>query len=208
MIGKRDGEPGYTEPSYYSETAATDRNGGLMDGPRGHDAGNLIGMVVGGTLGAAVTAPKTKKVSKYDERNASSRHKAKRYQDMPDASAQRLQNDYDNLSVENLRFIDRNNNHIIDAGEHGKIQFEVKNNGPKTLYNITPVIGVTDNKRILISPTAIIASLAPGKGVKYTAEVYGKPNLKTGIANFTLGFVKGEYIYTSDTFQLETQARS
>ena len=31
--------------------------------------------------------------------------------------------------------------------------------------------------------------------------------LKTGIANFTLGFVKGEYIYTSDTFQLETQAR-
>ena len=181
--------------------------GGLMDGPRGHDAGNLIGMVVGGTLGAAVTAPKTKKVSKYDERNASSRHRTKGYQNMPDASAQRLQNDYDNLNVENLRFIDRNNNHIIDAGEHGKIQFEVKNNGPKTLYNITPVIGVTDNKRILISPTAIIASLAPGKGVKYTAEVYGKPNLKTGIANFTLGFVKGEYIYTSDTFQLETQAR-
>ena len=33
MIGKRDGEPDYTEPSYYSETAAVDRNGGLMDGP-------------------------------------------------------------------------------------------------------------------------------------------------------------------------------
>ncbi len=35
VIGMRDGweESGYPEPSYYSETAAVDRNGALMDGP-------------------------------------------------------------------------------------------------------------------------------------------------------------------------------
>ena len=183
--------------------------GGLMDGPRGHDAGNIIGMVVGGAVGAAATAPRAKKVERYDNYDTYSHRKTSRKSSspVPDKYSQDMIAEYDNLAVENLRFIDENNNHTIDAGEHAKIQFELKNNGNETIYNITPVIGVTDNKRILISPTAIIASIRPGRGVKYTAEVYGKPSLKSGQADFTLGFAKGNLIYTTETFQLATRGK-
>ncbi len=183
--------------------------GGIIDGPRGHDAGNLVGMVVGGVVGAAVTAPPTNKVSRYDtyDTYGNPRKSKKHSAEIPSAAEQRMAEEYDNLSIENLCFIDKNNNHAIDAGEHAKIQFEIKNNGTKRLYDITPVIGVTDNRHILISPTAIVASIGPGRGVKYTAEVYGKPNLKTGVAEFTLGFAKGNLIYTVETFQLNTRSR-
>lgn len=66
---------------------------------------------------------------------------------------------------------------------------------------------VIDNKRIIISPTAIVASLAPGKGVRYAAELYAKESLRTGTADFSLGFAKGDMVYTVRTFQISTFGR-
>lgn len=176
--------------------------GGLMDGPRGHDAGQLMGMVIGGAAGAAVTTPR--KATKYDDYDTYGRTKRSAATTISESQMTR---EYDNLSIENLRFIDKNNNQAIDAGENAKIIFELKNNGSSTLYNITPVLGVSDNKRIMISPTAIIASLAPGRSVKYTAEVFGQKNLKNGIADFSIGFAKGDMVYTVREFQLNTHAK-
>ena len=182
--------------------------GGIIDGPRGHDAGSLLGMVVGGAVGAAATAPKSvteRRPSRrsYDyDTDAYNRHAPS---DNMRKRADELSAEYANLSVENLRFIDANNNHAIDAGERCKLVFEIRNNGTHTLYNISPVISAEDNRRILISPSAIVESVSPGKGVRYTAEIIGKRNLKDGRMSFSLNFVKGNLVYTDRTFQLETR---
>lgn len=188
--------------------------GGLLNGPRGSDAGNAIGMIIGGVAGAAVTAPhdgSRQKASRsddysYDEAEtpSTSRRPAQSQQQSVESRSQALMEEYKDLTVEQLIFVDANHNRTIDAGERCKITFEIHNNGTETLYNIAPVLGVSDKKHILISPTAIVASLAPGKGVKYTAELIAAKNLKTGTADFSLGFAKDNLVYKVRTFQLST----
>ena len=184
--------------------------GGLMEGPRGSDAGNIIGMVVGGTVGAAVANQQNKEYT-YPENsdvNLYNRHVGS--ESTPsylNRAKIAIENEYKNLNVENLRFSDNNNNHKIDAGEHCKIIFELHNYGANTLYDIAPIIGVKGSKRIIISPTAIIASIGPNQGVRYTAEIYGRPNLRTGSVEFSLGFAKEKIVYNVKTFKLLTFGR-
>lgn len=184
--------------------------GGLLDGPRGSDAGTALGMIVGGVAGAAITSEKPKNkssepVRRYDNDYAGTtdvdtynrrNHGKSTVTPIPDG--------YENLQIENLRFIDQNKNQALDASERAKIVFEIRNNGSHTLYNIAPVVEVTDNKRIIISPTAIVASIRPGKVVRYTAEIYGKPKLRPGIADFSISFASGQTYYTVRRFQLKT----
>ncbi len=47
---------------------------------------------------------------------------------------------YSGLHVTNLRFIDENRNHTIDAEEDSKLVFDVVNDGDTPAYNVTPII--------------------------------------------------------------------
>ena len=180
--------------------------GGLLEGPRGSHAGNIVGTVIGGAVGAAATAPKTQRKgsSRNDDDGIDSYNRRSKTQSASEARS--IKQEYSDLQIENLRFIDDNNNRIIDAGESCKIEFEIHNKGNATIHNIAPVITAND-KNIIISPTAIVTSIAPGRGVRYAAEVYGRPKLRTGEADFRLGFAKGDLIYTVRTFQISTQGR-
>ena len=106
--------------------------------------------------------------------------------------------------MQNVRFVDENHNDCIDAGEHTKIVFDIRNVGRDFVYDIAPVITVTGTKQIYLSPTAIISELAPGKGVRYTAEVVATSKLKNGSAEFAIGFSDGDKFYTVRTFSLPT----
>ena len=121
-----------------------------------------------------------------------------------EAAAPAVPDGYRDLQIENLRFVDKNSNRTIDAGERAKLVFEIRNAGPTTVYNVTPVVGVTGTKKVMVSPTAIVASIAPGRSVRYTAELYGKPSLRRGMADFTISFAYGQYLYTVRSFQLQT----
>lgn len=191
--------------------------GGLMDGPRGADAGQALGMVIGGVAGAAITSSGNRKSVKSNRSRYSDSESDYASNDVYSSGSNRSQKNqsyqsgavsipdgYSDLQVENLRFIDQNNNHTIDALERSKLVFEIRNNGSQTLYNIAPVIGVSVPKRILVSPTAIIASIAPGKSVRYTAELYGKKRLDTGVVDCSIGFAVGKLLYTVRRFQLST----
>ena len=177
--------------------------GGLMDGPRGADAGRALGMIIGGATGVAVTTPRSEK-SRNDNRTTDSYNRRS-----PQAPAQPTipQKFYD-LKINNLRLTDSNNNHAIDANERAQLIFEIENIGRTTYYNITPVVEVSDPKRILISPPAIIASLSPGRSVRYTVDLFGKKNIKTGIAQFSISFAEGDLFYTVRRFDLSTRGRS
>ena len=175
-----------------------------MEGPRGADAGRALGMLIGGATGAAVTAPKH---SKDREEDSGSSYYYNEGSDAPSLVSTEVTAGYDQLKIENLRYIDQNDNHMIDAGERARLIFEMHNTGNVTLHDVAPVISCSVPKRILISPTAIIASVSPGKRVRYTAELYGKKNLRTDKVHFSISFATGNVLYTVRRFDLDTNGR-
>ena len=174
--------------------------GGIADGPRGHNLGTVIGMAVGGMIGAAATAPKT------DDGNYRS---SDYYYDYgtDDYRQNNGYSPYASLDIEELRFADDNNNHALDAEEHARLVFIIRNTGRDYVYDIAPVITVSGTKEIYLSPTAIIKELAPGMAVRYQSEVIATRKLKNGSADFSIGFSDGDKLYTMRSFQLRTNRR-
>ena len=174
--------------------------GGIADGPRGSDLGTAVGMAVGGIIGAAATAPKT------DNGNYRSSDYYYEY-----GADDYLQNNYyspyANIEIEELRFVDENNNRALDANEHAKLVFIIRNTGRDYVYDIAPVITVSGTKQIYLSPTAIVKELAPGKAVRYQSELIATKKLNNGTVDFSIGLSDGDNLYTLRSFQLRTNRR-
>ena len=174
--------------------------GGMADGPRGSDLGTVAGMAIGGIIGAAATAPKT------DDGNYRSSDYNYDY-DMDDYRENNFYSPFASIEIEELRFVDENNNHILDADERAKLVFIMRNTGRDYVYDIAPVITVSGTKQIYLSPTAIVKELAPGKAVRYQSEIIATKKLKSGTADFSIGFSDGDKLYTMRSFQLRTRKR-
>lgn len=172
--------------------------GGITDGPRGHDKGALIGMLIGGAIGVAATAPKN------NESSSSDRYNSYGYEDYRDGV---YDSPYADIAIENIRFNDRNNNRSIDAGEHSTLSFEIRNYGRDYVYDIAPVISVSGTKHILLSPTAIVSELAPGRAVRYKAEVVATDRLRNGVVRFDISFSNGSELFTLKSFEMRTYGR-
>lgn len=174
--------------------------GGITDGPRGHDMGTVVGMAIGGIIGAAATAPKTE----------NGNYRSSDYYDDFDMDDYRQNNSYSpfaDIVIEELRFVDENNNQALDAEEHAKLVFIIRNTGRNYVYDIAPVITVSGTKEIFLSPTAIVKELGPGKSVRYQSEVVTTRKLKKGYADFSIGLTDGDKLYTLRSFQLRTNKR-
>ena len=174
--------------------------GGIADGPRGSDMGAVVGMAIGGIIGAAATAPKT------NDGNYRSSDYYYDY-DMDDYRQNNAYSPFANIEIEELRFVDENNNRALDAEEHAKLVFIMRNTGRDYVYDIAPVITVSGTKQIYLSPTAIVKELAPGKAVRYQSEIIATKKLKNGTADFSIGFSDGDKLYTLRSFQLRTHKR-
>ena len=174
--------------------------GGIADGPRGSDLGTVVGMAIGGMIGAAATAPKT------DDGNYRSSDYYYDY-DMDDYRQNNAYSPYANIEIEELRFVDENNNRALDADEHAKLVFIMRNTGRDYIYDIAPVITVSGTKQIYLSPTAIVKELAPGKAVRHQSEIVATKKLKNGVADFSIGLTDGDKLYTLRSFQLRTYKR-
>ena len=174
--------------------------GGIADGPRGSDLGTVVGMAVGGMIGAAATAPKT------DDGNYRSSDYYYEYGD-DDYRQNNSYSPYASIEIADLRFVDENNSNTLDAEEHARLVFIIRNTGRDYVYDIAPVITVTGTKEIYLSPTAIVKELAPGKAVRYQSEVVATRKLKNGTADFSIGLSDGDKLYTLRSFQLRTNRR-
>ena len=152
--------------------------GGIADGPRGSDMGTVFGMAIGGIIGAAATAPNT------DDGNYRSSDYYYDYDD-DDYRENNAYSPFASIEIADLRFVDENNNRALDADEHAKLVFIIRNTGRDYVYDIAPVITVTGTKEIFLSPTAIVKELAPGKAVRYQSEVIATKKLKNGTADFS-----------------------
>lgn len=92
-----------------------------------------------------------------------------------------------NIEVRNARFFDGDGDNAISRGEKCKVTFEVYNRGTSTVYDLQPfVIETSGNKHVFVSQNTPVQSLAPGKGIKYTALVVGDTSLKNGAATISL----------------------
>ena len=159
--------------------------------------GTVVGMAIGGIIGAAATAPKT------DDGNYRSSDYYYDY-DMDDYRENNAYSPFANIEIEELRFVDDNNNRALDAGEHARLVFIMRNTGRDYVYDIAPVITVSGTKEIYLSPTAIIKELGPGKAVRYQSEIIATKKLKRGKVDFSIGLSDGDKLYTMRSFELRT----
>lgn len=190
-----------------------DRAGGY----NGSQFGALIGTVAGAAVGNAVTTPRedsyeveeyyiksrpsAPRYGNYGRREDSSRYdEPPYYEDMPPASG---------LQIDNLRFVDDNRNHVIDAEEESKLVFDIVNNGEVPAYNVTPIVEeVSGMKHLVISPSAQIAYMPVGNRIRYTATIRGEKRLKEGQADFRVYATESNGAVTEvHEFSLPTRKR-
>ena len=96
------------------------------------------------------------------------------------------------IEIRNARFVDDNEDGKIQRDEICKIIFEVINRGNQPLTDVVPtVIEANGNRHIFIAPSMHIESIAPGKGIRYTAVIKADSRLKEGNARFCVSVIQG-----------------
>lgn len=165
-----------------------DRAGGWQ----GSQFGALVGTVAGAAIGNAVTTPRQEKVVIEESQPAEPYYAPS------------------GLLITNIRFIDDNRNHIIDAEENCKLVFDVINEGDVSAYNVTPIIEeISGIKHINISPSAQISYLPQGDRIRYTATIVGGKRLKSGEAVFRVYTTESNgAVSEAHEFSLPTAKRS
>ena len=129
---------------------------------------------------------------------------------MPSASVEQLGTNLSyspNLEIVNARFVDSNEDKVLNRNESCKIIFEVVNKGNKTVYDVVPtVVETTGNKHIFISPNIHVEQIAPGQGIRYTAMVKADNRLKEGMASFCVSVIHdGKAISKVNEFNIPTR---
>ena len=97
------------------------------------------------------------------------------------------------IEICNARFVDDNQDGVISRGEVSKVIFEVFNTRQHPVYDIQPtVIDVTENKHLYVSPSLHVESIAPGKGIRYTAIVKADNRIKQGTVKICCSVLQGD----------------
>lgn len=181
--------------------------GGIIGGYRGSDAGMLIGGAVGAAAGAAsASAAEEKRNQRNNEYDysATRRNNSRNNSRYNDRNNQGYNNEYveygqysdydyaptsatSQLEVSNIIFSDANGNRVLEPRERAYVTFEIYNRSNTTVYNVAPIV-TCNEKRINISPTAIIGDIRPGQGLRYKAAIVGKRNLRSRNVTFTIAF--------------------
>jgi hypothetical protein len=176
----------------------------------------IAGTIAGAAIGNAISTPKNnvqqQQQSGYTVQDNSYPEPANgNYSNGNYNNGNYSNNNYQNsavlpVAIQNIRFVDDNNNHAIGSGEFCKLIFELYNNSNKTVYGIYPEIQLS-SKRVGVSAPALVDKILPGQKVRYTASVYGYSNLRDGSVDFTMTIRQQNTDYTGDQrqFTLNTQ---
>lgn len=185
--------------------------GGLMGGPRGSDKGTLAGVLIGAAAGAAVSSQIEKgrqADTPQDEGGYAARHdcQAVEYGTYNSPSYHRhasARTDLEYLEVTQVRFLDANNNQRLDADEAAFVEFDIYNRADHALYNVSPQLRCS-NRKVLISPAAIIETVPSGRGVRYKAAIRAPRRLSAAPLQFTMSFGTGRESIVAREFSIRT----
>lgn len=177
-----DGNPGATLAGAAIGGNVGSLMGGLIGdsrhGWRGGYRGSAIGAIVGTLAGAAIgnAASRSKHIPEEEDVYIIEQTKT-----VPAERRNRYATGIQNLRIRNIRFIDENRDHTIQSGESSKVVFEIINESNRPVFNVVPVVEeLTGMKRIYISPSVMVESIAPQNGIKYTATITAGKRIKTG----------------------------
>ena len=198
--------------------------GGISGGHRGSHIGSLIGMAGGAVIGASVgQAADQAEQRKYEEykaarqRTNSNRNNDYSYRDNSGFDASNSGDDRlygfgedfsssssgvaeGGLEIRNARLLDSSRDGVLIRGEEARMVFEIYNTSDKVIRCVQPAVAeVTGNKHIHISENILIESIAPGKGVRYTASVKADNGLRDGEAVIRIGVLQANREITSQT---------
>lgn len=114
------------------------------------------------------------------------------------------------VAIRNARLIDASRDGVLVRGEEARMVFEVFNNSERPAYRVLPTVTeVTGNKHIHISENAMVESIMPGKGIRYTATIKADSRLRDGSAIIRIGVMQGNKEIPSQTreFTIKTSRR-
>lgn len=110
------------------------------------------------------------------------------------------------LEIRNARILDASRDGALMRGEEARVVFEIYNNSSKPVFGVQPSVSeISGNKHIHISENILIESIAPGKGVRYTASIKADSSLKDGQAVIKIGVLQANKEITSQTRQFTIQ---
>lgn len=96
------------------------------------------------------------------------------------------------IEICNVEFSDADGDGAISGGEECRVTFEIMNRSALPVYDVLPfVTDTTSNRHIAISPSVRVESIAPGRGVRYSAAVVAGKRLKAGEVVLRLGAARG-----------------
>lgn len=167
--------------------------------------GSNMGALVGGATGAAIGVASAK--ADQERRENQGRRPHRQYDNYDNNYDNGYGNGYEDihygngddyaysapvspsryLDIRNLVFADANSNRLLEAGEKAYITFDIVNQSDRTIYNVAPII-TCDNRRVKVSPTATIAKIDGGRGMRYKAMVVAQSNVRSGQATFVVNF--------------------
>lgn len=125
------------------------------------------------------------------------------------SASQLAATDADRLEIRNVRFADDSGDGKLQAGEEGRLSFEIYNHSQHTALAIVPTVEEADaNKYIYISPSILVESIAPGQGIRYTAAVKADRRIKDGTARLMVSAMKdGTPVSYTTVVKVDTMKR-
>lgn len=112
------------------------------------------------------------------------------------------------LEIRNVRFLDDNQNQVLEGGEVSKIVFEVVNRTGQMLTDIRPnVAEITGMRQVFISPNARVEQLRPNQGIRYTAMVKAGERIRNGEVCFEVSAIQGNGAISSNVEKLIVPTR-
>ena len=208
--------------------------GGIAGGPRGSDIGTLIGIaggaVVGAAVGAAADNAEQQRYEAYRYERQQSRAARSQYDrvqpeekmyDETNSGDDRLygfDEDFNStatpapsasspsLEIRKPRLVDMNRDGVLTRGETARMVFEVFNTSSEPVYRVLPLVAeITNNRHIRISENVLVESIAPGKGIRYTATIKADDRLRDGEAVIRIAVKQGGHEITSQTREFRIQ---
>lgn len=108
------------------------------------------------------------------------------------------------LDIRNARFVDGNQDNMLNPDELCKLIFEVYNTSAEPLSDVQPmVVETTGNRQISVSGTIHIENINPGKGIRYTAMIKAGKRLKGDSAVFRVYAVQGNNNPVSNVIEFD-----
>ncbi len=166
--------------------------GSSSDSFTGWAIGNVVGTIAGAAIGNAISTPHESQQQSVSPRTYQQQDNSYPETNIDaDNSSNQGRSIYKNatpflpIMIQNIRFVDENNDHIIQAGEFCKLIFELYNSGDQIMYNIYPNITLS-NSKVGVSKPVLIEKLRPGQRIRYTASVYGYKDLRDGQVGFAI----------------------